>query len=206
MHAIVSTWLCMGLLLSSNILHATGTDQMTEKHQNCEVAVLETTEGKIVLELDATKAPKTVENFVEYVKGGHYDGTIFHRVIQGFMVQGGGFDADLVQKPTKPPIVNEATNGLTNMRGTIAMSRTADVSSATAQFFINLVDNDFLNHRNTTESGFGYCVFGKVVEGMDVVDAIASKKTSTQAGFNDVPVEAVTITSASILCSKPNET
>ena len=140
-------------------------------------AKIETDLGAIEIELDEKKAPATVKNFVDYAKSGHYNGTIFHRVIDGFMIQGGGFTPDMDQKPTKAPIRNEAMNGLKNARGTIAMARTMVVDSATSQFFINLVDNDFLDHRSKTPSGYGYCVFGKVTKGMDVVDKIAAVKT-----------------------------
>ena len=160
---------------------------------------LETNKGKIVLELDAAKAPKTVANFLEYVKSGHYDGTIFHRVIAGFMVQGGGFDTRMEQKPTRPPVQNEADNGLKNARGTVAMARTSDPHSASSQFFVNLVDNTFLNYKSKDAQGWGYTVFGKVVEGMDVVDAIAKIKTGPRGPFgSDVPNEGVQITKASV--------
>ena len=135
--------------------------------------LMETSMGTITLELDEAKAPETVRNFVDYAKAGHYDGTIFHRVIDGFMIQGGGFTKDMNQKPTRAPIRNEAMNGLKNARGTIAMARTMVVDSATSQFFINLVDNDFLDFTSPTPQGFGYAVFGEVTDGMKVVDAIA---------------------------------
>jgi len=159
------------------------------------VVVLKTNEGDIKIELDTAKAPVTSENFLTYVKDGFFDGTIFHRVIGGFMIQGGGMDKDMHEKKTRPPIKNEATNGLKNKRGTIAMARTSDPNSATAQFFINLVDNAFLDHKDTGQ-GFGYAVFGHVVEGMDVVDAIAKVKTTTKRPHSDVPVEPVIIESA----------
>jgi peptidyl-prolyl cis-trans isomerase A (cyclophilin A) len=151
---------------------------------------LETSRGKIVIELDAAKAPLTVKNFLDYVAAGHYDGTIFHRVIPDFMIQGGGFSADMQQKPTRTPVRNEAKNGLTNVRGTVAMARTSDPDSATAQFFINLKDNAFLN---AGARDAGYTVFGKVVEGMEVVDAIAGVPTGSRGGHQNVPREAVTI-------------
>ena len=154
---------------------------------------LETNFGNITLELDTDNTPKTAENFVTYVKAGHYDETIFHRVINGFMIQGGGFDATMRQKPTQSPIQNEANSGLENKRGTIAMARTSDPHSATAQFFINVVDNDFLNFKSETNHGWGYCVFGKVVEGMDVVDKIKKVTTSTRSGHQDVPADNVII-------------
>lgn len=160
---------------------------------------LATNRGDIVLELDPVKAPKTVENFLAYVESGHYDGTIFHRVIDGFMIQGGGLTADMKQKPTRAPIPNEADNGLKNLRGTVAMARTQDPNSATAQFFINVADNDFLDYRAPTVQGWGYCVFGKVVQGMDVVDAIKSVKTGTVGPWRDVPLEPVVIEHAEVL-------
>jgi peptidyl-prolyl cis-trans isomerase B (cyclophilin B) len=160
---------------------------------------LATNRGDIVLELDAAKAPKTVENFLAYVESGHYDGTIFHRVIDGFMIQGGGLTADMKQKPTRAPIPNEADNGLKNLRGTVAMARTQDPNSATAQFFINVADNDFLDYRAPTVQGWGYCVFGKVVQGMEVVDAIKSVKTGTVGPYRDVPLEPVVIEHAEVI-------
>lgn len=160
---------------------------------------LTTNFGDITLELYAEKAPVTVANFLQYVESGHYDGVIFHRVIDGFMVQGGGFDADMKQKKTKPEIKNEADNGLSNDHYTVAMARTSVPDSASSQFFINGNDNGFLNHTAKTASGWGYCVFGKVVEGMDVVDKIAKVKTTSKAGHRDVPVDAVTIEKASVI-------
>ena len=160
---------------------------------------LETSKGRIVLELDAARAPKTVENFLAYVRAGHYDGTVFHRVIAGFMIQGGGFTAAMEQKPTRTPIANEADNGLKNRRGTIAMARTGDPDSATAQFFVNLVDNAPLDFRSKTVQGWGYTVFGQVVEGMDVVDAIARVATGRRGPYENVPVEPVVIQKAEIL-------
>lgn len=159
---------------------------------------LKTTLGDITLELDAEKAPITVANFVQYVKDGFYDNVIFHRVIPGFMVQGGGFTTDFNQKETRAEIENEASNGLSNTRGSIAMARTPHPHSASAQFFINLVDNDFLNFTAPTMNGFGYCVFGNVTDGMDVVDEIAKVKTGNRGGHGDVPVENVTILSATV--------
>ncbi len=166
--------------------------------------VLHTNYGDIKLELDAEKAPKTVANFLEYLKSGHFDGTIFHRVIDGFMIQGGGFEPGMVQKPTNAPIENEADNGLKNEAGTIAMARTADPHSASAQFFINVKDNDFLNHTAKTNQGWGYAVFGKVVEGMDVVNKIKGVKTTFRGGHQDVPTDDVVIESAEII--EPAET
>ncbi|MCZ2105408.1 MAG: peptidyl-prolyl cis-trans isomerase [Burkholderiales bacterium] len=154
------------------------------------------THGVIVLELDAEKAPASTANFLAYVNKGHYDGTIFHRVIKGFMIQGGGFDADMRQKPTDAPIQNEAANGLRNDKYTIAMARTGDPHSATAQFFINVVDNDFLNHTAPSGQGWGYAVFGKVVQGQDVVDQIRQVRTTRKGYHDDVPADTVTIDKA----------
>ncbi|MGR3905681.1 peptidylprolyl isomerase [Burkholderia sp. SR8] len=160
---------------------------------------LHTNHGVIKLELDAAKAPKTVENFLNYVKKGHYDGTVFHRVINGFMIQGGGFEPGLKQKPTDAPIDNEANNGLKNDNYTIAMARTNDPHSATAQFFINVNDNDFLNHSSPTPQGWGYAVFGKVVEGQDVVDKIKAVKTGNAGFHQDVPADDVVIEKAVVV-------
>ncbi len=160
---------------------------------------METSKGKIVIELFAANAPETVKNFLTYVDTKFYDGTIFHRVIPNFMIQGGGFTAEMKQKSAGAPIKNEADNGLKNDRGTIAMARTNDPHSATAQFFINSVNNDFLNHKSKTPQGWGYVVFGKVVAGMDVVDAISSVKTVTRGSFRDVPTETIEIRSAVVL-------
>lgn len=157
---------------------------------------MDTTKGKIVLALYAGKAPKTVKNFLAYVDGGFYNGTIFHRVKPGFMIQGGGFTADMQQKDSRPQIDNEADNGLRNERGTIAMARTSDAHSATAQFFINTVNNDFLNHKSKSPQGWGYAVFGRVVEGMAVVDAISGVKTGTRGRFRDVPTDPILIIKA----------
>jgi len=151
------------------------------------VVVMETSEGTIGVELLADKAPKTVENFLRYVDEKFYDYTIFHRVIDGFMIQGGGFDPEMKQKPTGRPIVNEAGNGLKNVVGTLAMARTSDVNSATAQFFINVADNDFLDHKDNSSRGFGYAVFGRVVKGMDVVNRIKAVPTHTIEDFENVP-------------------
>jgi peptidyl-prolyl cis-trans isomerase B (cyclophilin B) len=154
---------------------------------------LHTSLGDIGLELDAEKAPATVENFLTYAKDGFFDGTIFHRVIENFMIQGGGMIADMSQKTTRAPIKNEADNGLKNTTGTIAMARTNDPHSATAQFFINVSDNEFLNHRSPSPQGWGYAVFGKVVSGMDVVEKIKAVKTGRRGHHDDVPEETVTI-------------
>jgi len=157
---------------------------------------LATTMGDIVIELNEEKAPVTTQNFLNYVRDGFYDGTIFHRVIPNFMVQGGGFNHQMMQKMTQDPVKNEADNGLTNDRGTIAMARTQDPDSATAQFFINHNDNAFLNHTSPDVQGWGYCVFGKVTDGMDVVDAIAAVSTTNRSGHSDVPEDVIVITSA----------
>ena len=165
---------------------------------------LHTSLGDIVIRLNATKAPATTANFLGYVRDGFYDGTIFHRVIKGFMAQGGGFTQDFSQKSTKAPITNEADNGLTNRRGTLAMARTSDPQSATAQFFINLVDNDFLNFKAKTPQGYGYAVFGEVVSGMEVVDKMAEVPTGRGGPMpTDVPQTAIVIESARVIESKP---
>ncbi len=164
---------------------------------------LETSLGDIVIALDAKAAPATVANFLGYVDSGFYDGTIFHRVIPGFMAQGGGYDDSMKERPTRPPIKNEAENGLKNDRGTIAMARTNDPNSATAQFFINLVNNGFLNHTANTDQGWGYCVFGKVIKGMDVVDSIAKTPTGRKGPFSDVPVTPIVIKKAMVVGMQP---
>jgi len=161
--------------------------------------LLKTNKGDITLSLDSDKAPKSVANFLEYVKSGHYDGTIFHRVIDNFMIQGGGMAPGMKQKPTGAEIENEANNGLKNERGTIAMARTSDPHSATAQFFINVNNNDFLNHTAPNAQGWGYAVFGKVSDGMDVVDAIRKVKTGNAGFHQDVPTEDVVIEKATVL-------
>jgi peptidyl-prolyl cis-trans isomerase B (cyclophilin B) len=160
---------------------------------------LHTNHGVITLQLDAEKAPVTVKNFEDYVSSGHFNGTIFHRVIDNFMIQGGGFEPGMMQKPVKAPIKNEAANGLTNDKYTVAMARTSDPQSATAQFFINTKDNSFLNYSAPNPQGYGYCVFGKVVEGMDVVDKIGKVSTGNIGGHGDVPKEDVIITKAEIV-------
>ncbi len=165
---------------------------MAEQKQN-PVVLMTTSLGNVRIELNADKAPLTTQNFLDYVNDGFYDGLIFHRVIPGFMIQGGGFDGQMKQKGTKAPIENEATNGLKNQVGTIAMARTNVVDSATAQFFINVKDNDFLNHRSTSADAFGYAVFGRVVEGMDVVQKIEKVKTGNRGFHQDVPLEPVVI-------------
>jgi peptidyl-prolyl cis-trans isomerase B (cyclophilin B) len=160
---------------------------------------LVTTLGDVVIELAPDKAPASVENFLRYVNDGFYDGTVFHRVIDGFMIQGGGFGPNFQRKATRDPIPNEADNGLRNDRGTVAMARTNDPHSATAQFFINVKDNDFLNHRSPSPRGWGYAVFGRVVEGMDVVDRIKSVPTGNRGGYQDVPREDVVIRTATVV-------
>lgn len=161
--------------------------------------LFETTLGNITIELFETDAPETTANFKQYVEDSFYDGTIFHRVIDGFMIQGGGFEPGMIQKDARDPISNEASNGLSNNRGTIAMARTMEPHSATAQFFINVNDNDFLNFRSETPDGFGYCVFGRVFDGLDVVDAIKAVETTHRAGHSDVPRNDVVINQASIV-------
>jgi cyclophilin family peptidyl-prolyl cis-trans isomerase len=157
------------------------------------VVVIETSMGDITVQLNQKRAPVSVENFLKYVKEGFYDGTIFHRVIPNFMIQGGGFTPDMGKKPTHEPIKNEAQNGLKNRKGTLAMARTPDINSATAQFFINTKDNGFLDNKGTSAQDFGYAVFGKVIEGMDVVEKIEKVKTGTKSGYQDVPMEPVVI-------------
>ena len=180
------------LALSCTSLFAQSTPKVDNPHVK-----ISTNLGDVVLELYPDKAPKTVANFLQYVKDRHYDGTIFHRVIDGFMIQGGGFDPDMTQKSTNDPIDNEAENGLKNDRYTIAMARTSDPHSATAQFFINVGDNDFLNYPGS--DGWGYAVFGKVSDGEDVVDAIRAVKTGRKSMFSDVPVETVVIEKAEVV-------
>jgi peptidyl-prolyl cis-trans isomerase B (cyclophilin B) len=164
-----------------------------EKNAVNPVVVMETSLGDITIELLQDSAPKTVANFLDYVKAGFYRDTIFHRVIKGFMIQGGGLTAGMEQKPTRPPVENEAANGQKNMRGTVAMARTGEIHSATAQFFINTVNNSFLDHRSNNPDGFGYCVFGKVTDGMEVVDKIENSPTGNKGMFRDVPVQPVII-------------
>jgi len=176
---------------------ATGwTDQKTTDNPKVR---FETSHGVILLELNAKAAPKTVENFLAYIKEGHYAKTIFHRVIKGFMLQGGGFTVDMQQKSVKAAIKNEADNGLLNQRGTVAMARTQDPDSATAQFFINTVNNGFLDFKAKNLRGWGYCVFGKVIDGMDVVETIEKQPTTVKNGYKDVPVTPVLIKNASII-------
>lgn len=183
------------LAFAAAAMFVVGAAQAEEKKGN-PMVVLETSEGKIVVELYPDKAPGTVQNFLWYIDNNFYDDLAFHRVIETFMIQGGGFSPEMTQKAGNPPIDNEAGNGLTNDKYTIAMARTNAVHSATSQFFINTKDNDFLNHRDNTPQGFGYCVFGKVVEGTDTVDAIASVPTGTKGQFQDVPKTPVLIKTA----------
>lgn len=185
------------VLLSMGLIIAVAA-AAADKKSGAPRVMLETSMGEIVLELDPESAPKTVENFLGYAQGGFYDGTIFHRVIDGFMIQGGGFTEDMTQKPTGEEITNEADNGLKNKRGTIAMARRGDPDSASSQFFINTVNNRPLDHTGKSPQGWGYAVFGEVVEGMDVVDAIAKVKTGSKAMFQDVPVETVIILKATV--------
>ncbi|MBM4258342.1 MAG: peptidyl-prolyl cis-trans isomerase [Deltaproteobacteria bacterium] len=163
------------------------------------VLVLSTSMGDIKIALYEKEAPETVKNFLAYVNDKFYDGTVFHRVIPGFMIQGGGFTPDMQQKPTKSPVKNEAANGLKNEVGTLAMARTPDPHSATAQFFINVKNNDFLDYKDSSMQGFGYCVFGKVVEGMDIVRKIELVKTANKGGHQNVPIDAITINSVSVV-------
>jgi cyclophilin family peptidyl-prolyl cis-trans isomerase len=184
--------LCMlGLSLAAQA-EAKNTNGITQ-------VAIETSMGKIVVALDANKAPKTVENFLRYVQDGFYNNTIFHRVISRFMIQGGGFERDMTEKPTRDPIKNESNNGLLNETGTIAMARTSDPNSATSQFFINVADNQFLNYTSPEPDFIGYCVFGKVVSGMDVVMQIGNLPTQTQRGFSDVPIRPVMIKRAYVV-------
>jgi cyclophilin family peptidyl-prolyl cis-trans isomerase len=171
----------------------TATGSKSPTNQENVVVIIKTSKGNIKAELFHDKAPLTVNNFLQYVDDKSYNGTIFHRVIDGFMIQGGGFTKDFAQKPTHAPVKNEAVNGLKNQRGTVAMARTSDVDSATSQFFINVADNTFLDHKSPTPQGFGYCVFGKVIEGMDVVDRIKGVATTSSGPHQNVPVEAVEI-------------
>ena len=168
------------------------------ENEKTPVVTMSTNMGDIRIELNSDKAPITTKNFLAYVNDGHFDGMIFHRVIPGFMIQGGGFDSKMSQRPTKSPIKNEAHNGLKNVKGSIAMARTDVVDSATAQFFINVKDNDFLDHKNTSPGGYGYAVFGQVIEGMDIVHTIEKVKTGNRGMHQDVPVEAVVITSVKV--------
>ncbi len=185
----------MMLILTTTLSFATEKSMSTAQPK----VKLITTLGEITIQLNTEKAPISSANFLAYVKAGFYDGTIFHRVIPGFMAQGGGFDTSFKQKATQAPIINEADNGLTNTRGTLAMARTNDPNSATAQFFINYKDNTFLNHTGKNASGWGYAVFGEVIEGMDVVDAMAKEPTGNQGGHQDVPKKNIIIDKAEII-------
>jgi cyclophilin family peptidyl-prolyl cis-trans isomerase len=187
----------MGVLATFYLTLSSNKDMETMKNSNVEkpIVVMKTSMGDIKIELYPDKAPLSVQNFLQYVKTGHYDHTIFHRVIDNFMVQGGGFTANLTQKNTMPPVKNEASNGLKNTRGTVAMARTQEVNSATAQFFINVSDNTFLNYKSENPAEYGYCVFGKVIEGMDVVDKIKSVDTTSQGPYRDIPVNPIEIIS-----------
>ena len=192
--------LTLGMISMANLCCAanikepqTMTKEQTSKNP---VVLIKTTAGDITVELDAAKAPISVKNFLTYVNEGHYHGTIFHRVIDGFMIQGGGFTKDMTQKPVHAPIAIEADNGLLNKRGTLAMARTSDVNSATAQFFVNVSDNAFLDFRGKNPRDYGYAVFGKVTSGMDIVDKIKKVKTGSKGPFQDVPVESIEIVEA----------
>ena len=187
-----------GLLMAITVGLAPATgftqnDQTNKEGAGMVTVIMETNKGTITLELDAEKAPASVANFITYAKAGHYDGTVFHRVIPNFMIQGGGFDTSMQQKDTNPPIKNEADNGLKNDKGTVAMARTNVPDSATSQFFINVKDNGFLNHTSPSPQGWGYAVFGKVTDGMDVVEAIENVPTANKSGQQDVPVSDVII-------------
>jgi len=186
MTKIILTGLFLGIFLAFSGVDAAAANPKV---------LMKTSKGDITIELYQDKAPITVANFLSYVDAKFYDGTIFHRVIKGFMIQGGGLTAELAERQAKPPIKNEASNGLKNERGTLAMARTPEVNSATSQFFINHKYNDFLDHKDDTPQGFGYCVFGKVTAGLDVVDAIANSPTGTAHGMKDVPRETITIIS-----------
>lgn len=186
-------WLLLAALTALFAFAGHGTAMAASAQRGHTVIKLETSMGDIVIELDDEKAPKSAANFREYVAAGHYDGTIFHRVIDGFMLQGGGYDEKMHEKPTREPVENEANNGLRNEKYTVAMARTMAPHSATAQFFINVKDNTFLDHRAPTMQGWGYAVFGKVIEGQDVVDKIEKVKTGRSGFHDDVPLEDVVI-------------
>ncbi len=182
------------ILLTLGAVVTAGAEDATVKNPR---VLLDTSEGKIVLELYQDRAPETVKNFLDYVDAGFYDSTVFHRVIPDFMIQGGGFTFDMKEKTTRTPVKNEADSGLKNTRGTVAMARTSDPHSATAQFFINTADNNFLDHKNKSEQGWGYAVFGKVVEGIEAVNAVSAVKTTTRGPHQDVPTDPVVIKRAS---------
>lgn len=196
---MILTLACILTAFVSQAFTLTQNDKIMENQKKNPTVSLKTNMGIIVVELYEDKAPKTVENFLSYVNEGHYDHTIFHRVIDGFMIQGGGFTKDFNQKPTKAPIVNEAANGLKNTEGTLAMARTAVVDSATSQFFINVTDNHFLDYRGKSPAEFGYAVFGRVIEGMDVVKKIKGVKTTSKGMHQNVPIENVEIIEAKVL-------
>ncbi len=199
MSKLVMVLMTIALLLSPRTYSWADDDKEEKKERGDHIMVkLETNMGVVKIELDSEKAPKTTENFLSYVRDGFYDGTIFHRVIDGFMIQGGGFDDQMNQKTTKEPVENEAQNGLKNDKYTVAMARTQDPHSATAQFFINVKDNEFLNHTAPTTRGWGYAVFGKVVEGTEIVDAIKGVKTGNVGFHQDVPLEPVVIVKATV--------
>ncbi len=185
-----------GMFILVSAMVASGANSVETKKLK---VMLKTNMGEIILELFPESAPKTVENFLSYVRKGFYDGTIFHRVIKGFMIQGGGFDRNMKTKSTGKPILNEADSGLKNERGTIAMARTMEPHSATTQFFINTVDNEGLDHTEKTLRGWGYCVFGKVVSGMDAVEKIENQITTSKAGHRDVPVDVIIVEEASVM-------
>ncbi len=189
----------LAMILGNTAFAATSTSKEGKTMSTTPRVNLQTNQGAILIELDAEKAPKTVENFLTYVREGFYDGTIFHRVINNFMIQGGGFEAGMKQKQTHAPVENEANNGLKNNRYTLAMARTADPHSATAQFFINVADNDFLNFTAPTPNGWGYAVFGKVVEGTEIVDKIKTVKTGNKGFHQDVPTDDVVIEKATVV-------
>lgn len=185
----MKNFFCLALIILAGAQSAAAADQAAVNPR----VVVETSKGRIVIELFPQKAPATVQNFLAYVDAGFYTGTVFHRVIPNFMIQGGGLTADMQKKPTEKPVANEADNGLKNTRGSVAMARTSEPHSATNQFFINTADNEFLNHRGKTPQGWGYAVFGRIAEGMSVVDAISGVKTGSSGMFQDVPVEPVVI-------------
>ena len=187
------------LLALGSLLSCSTQSSKFNNKGNYSMVKLTTNYGAITIKLNAEKAPVTVQNFLDYVNSGFYNGTIFHRVIDNFMIQGGGFESGMKQKPVNAPIKNEAANGLKNDIYTVAMARTSDPHSATAQFFINVKDNNFLNYTAPNSQGYGYCVFGKVVEGKEVVDAIRKVRTGNQSGFQDVPLEDVVVTKAEVV-------
>jgi len=198
LQGLLATLMLSCLLLGAAQAAPISQQQSAQKGKNSMVK-LETNHGNITIELDAERAPATVKNFLDYVTSGFYDNTVFHRVIDGFMIQGGGFEAGMKEKPTKAPIRNEAANGLTNDKYTLAMARTSDPHSATAQFFINIKDNSFLNYTAPNAQGYGYSVFGKVVSGTEVLDVIRKVKTGNNAGHQDVPVEDVILIKAEVV-------